>query len=213
MHKIFISNIRRFMRVFINEPINGWELLIAFIKGTYYIIFYRIINPNVVIHFPFLAFYKVRIIGPGSVKIGKNCWAQKNVFKGLTIVTLSKKAKVFIGEDCALGGLTIRCFDEVKIGDRVLIGNSLIQDVPFCEIGMVKSLYGRDKITPLPISVGNNVWIGMGTCILSGTIISDDSTMSVGSFSYNIEINEYCLSSGNPIIRSVQIDNILNLLK
>lgn len=213
MYNTFVSNIERFIKILINDPILGWNLSIALIKGTFYIIVYKVIKRKVMIGFPFLASGKVRIIGPGSVSIGENCRVQKNVFQGLTIVTLSKEAKVTIGKDCSLGGLTIRCFTEVKIGDRALAANSLIQDVAFCEIGMVKSLSARDQITPLPISVGNNVWIGMATYILSGTIISDDSVISLGSFSFRIKINEYCLAAGNPVFKSLQIDKILNLLQ
>ncbi len=213
MHSTFISNLERFFRILIREPINGWDLSIALMRGTFYLMVYRIVKANVIIRFPFLVFHKVRIVGPGSVSIGKNCWVQKNVFQGLTIVTLSKQAKVTIGKDCSLGGLTIRCFNEVNIGDDALVANSLVQDVAFCEISRVRSFYGRDEITSSPISVGKNVWIGMGACILSGTILGDNCVISAGSFSYNSRIDEYCMVAGNPATKSLRIDKILSLLK
>ncbi len=213
MPNTLVSNIEKFLRIFINEPIKGWNLSAALIRGTIYLVFYRIVKPNVIIRFPFFAFYRVRIIGPGSVSIDENCRVEKNVFQGLTIVSLSKRAKVIIGKDCSLGGLTIRCFNEVRIGDGALIANSLIQDVAFCETSMVRSFYDSDKITPLPISIGKNVWIGMAACILSGTVLSDDCVISVGSFSYNLKIDEYCLVAGNPATKSLRIDKILSLLK
>ncbi len=213
MHNTFTSNIERFLRILLHEPINGWNLSIALMRGTFYLMFYRIVKPNVIIHFPFLAFHKVRIVGPGSVSIGENCWVQKNVFQGLTIVTLSKEAKVTIGKDCSLGGLTIRCFSGVNIGDGALVANALVQDVAFCEISRVRSFHGWDEITSLPISVGKNVWIGMGACILSGTILSDDCVISLGSFAYNLRIDENCMVAGNPATKALRIDKILSLLK
>jgi len=208
-----VSNIGKFIRILMTQPLNSWNPSVALMKGTCYIIFYRIFKPNVIIHFPFLAFHKVRIMGPGSISIGKNCKVQKNVFQGLTIVTLKKNANVIIGKDCVLGGLTIRCFREINIGDNALIANSLIQDTAFCEKSMVRSLFGKERIPSLPISIGKNVWVGMATCIFSGTMISDHCVISLGSFIYNTKMDEYCIASGSPVIKSLQIEKLLGLLR
>jgi acetyltransferase-like isoleucine patch superfamily enzyme len=203
---------KKIVEIFVSNKAESLKFLRAFLRGTFYIVFYRLITQNVRIRFPFIAHCKVRIRGPGYVSIGKKCFALFNTFQGLTIVTLSKEAKVIIGERCSLGGVTIRCYNEIRIGDRSMSAYCLIQDTPFCEIRVAKGLTDWDKLVVKPIWIGKNVWIGGSTSILSGTIIEDDSVISLGSLCCNIKIEKYCIASGNPIFNSLKIEKLLDLL-
>lgn len=48
-----------------------------------------------------------------------------------------------------------------------------------------------------PIVIGNNVWIGMGSMILSGVHIGDGSVIAAGSI-VNKDVPEHSLVGGNP---------------
>jgi len=97
------------------------------------------------IGFPFFAYYRVRIYGPGRVKIGKYCSVFPNVFRGLTIITLSPHSHVIVGDECDLGGMTIRCKKRIEIGSKTLGASSLIQDTLFVNSNRMKSKI-KDKL-------------------------------------------------------------------
>jgi len=196
----------------VKNPKKTLTILKALLIGSFYIIYYRTITKTVTIKFPFFAFYRVKITGPGSVFIDKNCSVFKNIYEGLTIVTLSKEAQVKIGKGCYLGGLTIYCYKKIEIGNRTITANSLVQDSLFCEINRVKSLFKEtDILEPKSVIIGENVWLGALSCILSGTIIGDDSVISFGSVCYKLKVKKYSLVVGNPGVRSLPIRHVLLL--
>lgn len=132
----------------------------AFFKGCYHIVYYRLLRRNVRIRFPFKAFAPVKICGPGSVFIDKNCSVHYNVFKGLRIVTFSPHAKVVIGRGCSLGGLTVRCHGTMEIGEESMFANSLVQDSLFMEVEKIRSIIKDNRLrSSNPISIGKNVWL------------------------------------------------------
>ncbi|WP_413734583.1 sugar O-acetyltransferase [Sodalis sp. RH21] len=56
----------------------------------------------------------------------------------------------------------------------------------------------------LPVTIGNNVWIGGGVSILPGVTIGDNSVIGAGSV-VNRDIPAYVLAAGNPcrVIRAI----------
>lgn len=197
---------------FLNKPLNYIGSIGGIIRGTFYIWYFRLFRQNVRIGFPFIAFAPVRIIGPGSVSIGRNCSVFKNVFRGLTIITLSKNAKVTIGKECHLGGLTIRCSNHIEIGDRAMTAVSLIQDSLFVDLNKANSIINNQQIVaPKPVKVGDNAWLSGYSIVLENSKIGKDCVLGVCSLYYNIELNEYSLGLGNPVKRAFPIDRILNL--
>ena len=188
----------------------------AIARGSVYIIYYGIFNRNIKIGFPFIVYGRVRISGPGKVTIGKRCTVVENVFRGLSITTLSPDAVVNIGGvDSLLGGLTIRCHKNITLGNRVMTAVSLVQDSLFVNSHHMRSTTDeRSEITKsTPIDIGNNVWLGGHCCILGGSRIGDDCVLSASSVSYMTELNNYSLGSGNPLKRPLPIEKILGLRK
>ena len=191
------------------------ETLMAVLRGTYYIVYYRLFFKNVKIQFPFMAYSSVVILGPGEVTIGKRCGVVKNVFKGLTIVTLSENSKVSIGNQCLLGGLTIRCYSSINIANKVMTAISLIQDV---NIINERSLYGRntniENISswnkPKAIKIDDNVWIGAQACVLGGSEIGANCVLAASSIIYDTSIKEYSLYTGFSK-RALPIEKIISL--
>lgn len=207
INKLF-GRAKRFLRLCSANPKAGCMLLKAVLRGSFYVIYFKLFKPRFKIKWPFFVYEQFSVSGPGTVFIDESCSIFPNTFKGVSIVTLSPKSVVRIGKNASLGGLTIRSFGRVEIGDRALTGNSLIQDSLFTERPSPPvPLYSRPAVND--IKVGDNVWIGSQCCILAGTEIEDDSVVSLGSVCSNVIINKYHLASGNPSDRSVPIKRLL----
>ncbi len=194
----------------LERPSNAWQVIVALIRGTLYIIFYRIAKRSVQIRFPFFAFYSVNILGPGVVSIDKNCSVVASLFDGLTIATLSNQAVVSIGGHCILGGATIRCRNHIEIKDNVMTANTLIQDEWFCEVEVTEHRQAAIA-RPTAISIGRNVWLSLRTCVLGGSIIAEDSVVSAGAVTYDFRGQSFSLLSGNPVSKCLSIQSILRL--
>ena len=184
----------------------------AIVRGTVYLLYYMVFRKNVRIKFPFLAFTKVTIIGPGEVFIGRGCHAQKNVFRGLTIVTNSVDSFVSIGAKSLLGGLTIRCHERIEVGEKTMTAVSLLQDSLFYNADDVSSRADTNvSLRPRPVIIGSNVWLGPGSIVLGGSKVGNDSVLAAGTWCFGNQIGDYSLVSGNPSKRPMPIDKVLKL--
>ncbi len=201
------ESLARFARKSAGDWRHGRGTLVAVVRGTYYALFFRLFRRDVIIELPFLAYETVSITGPGSVRIGPSCSVHPNVFRGLTIVTLSREAAVRIGPRCALGGLGIRCHRHVSIGERTMTAHSLIQDVVLFSDPERRRGDGGGLACG-PVVVGRNAWLGGLTCLLGGTSIGDDSVLSWGAVCLQTEVPAGSLASGNPVTRTVPIDRM-----
>lgn len=208
------KNIAKVLKKVIENPLRYVVDFRALLKGCFYIAYFRAFKPRTRIRFPFFAYHKVVIKGPGTVLIDRNCSIYKNVLQGLCIVTLSPSAKVVIGRHCVLGGVTIRCRECVEMDENTMAGFSTLQD---CLIAQTAGNQDRSILTgvlqPRSIKIGKNVWLGGRSCILTGTTIGDNSVVATGSVCYRSNIPEYCLVSGNPIMRPSPISRILEFRK
>lgn len=191
-------------------PAEIWHLTKAFLRGMFYALWYRLTRRNVVIRLPFMAYAPVRILGKGSVFIDEGCSVFASVFRGLTIMTMSKDASVRIGKGCDLGGLTIRCRNSVTLGDKVMTAVSLVQDT------MV--VHGRDigmqnpcKVDGKPVTIGDNAWLGSFSAVLAGSSIGEGCVLSVGSCVLDQSTPGYTLLVGSPIRRPMRIDRLIGL--
>lgn len=90
------------------------------------------------------------------------------------------KPTLFIGDNCEMGDMThIVAHESVRIGDHVLIASKCFisdtnhgsykgpeQDPP-------DSVPNRRPLHSIPVTIGNNVWIGENAVILAGSEIGD----------------------------------------
>lgn len=123
---------------------------------------------NVWITAPFFVDYGENIHIGDKVEINMNC-----VFLDCNRIT--------IGNNCGIGpGVHIyTVFHPIKASERIS------QDSNFW------------KSQSLPVTIGDNVWIGGGTIIMPGVVIGDNSTIGAGSVvTKNIPSN--VLAYGNP---------------
>ena len=207
------QNFFKALELFRKNPIGLFLILRALFKGMCFIAFYAITKQKVRIEFPFFAYAPLKIYGDGTVHIHKNCSSRQNVFKGATIVTLSPKAEVIIGVGCDLGGVTIRCAKKIEIGDRTLTAYSLIQDTLFVNKNKRRSMAAYHHLDiEEDIRIGRDSWLCAQAVVLQGATVGDQSVLSSGSLCLDANIPDYHLSVGSPVLRSIRIDSLLNLI-
>ena len=175
--KIVLRKAASFFAKICRDPHAAFEVGGALLRGSWYILRYSVFNKRISIAFPFRAYGPVILKGPGYISIEKGCAAYLNMFDGLTIVTLNGRARVSIGRKSRMGGLTIRCSDGVHIGGEFMTSASLIQDSIMLNPPGRGSYANAASLKPLPVTLGNNVWLCGQAAILRGSRIGNDSVV------------------------------------
>jgi acetyltransferase-like isoleucine patch superfamily enzyme len=146
----------------------------------------------------FYGFPKFRNYPEGCIVIGNNCTFLSKATSNLIginrpciISTLTKSAKISIGNDCGFSGTVIGAFKSVHIGNNVRCGaNTLITDSDWHNDD-----YRSGPIRPVVIE--NNVWLGEGVKVLKGVTIGENTIIGAGSVvTKNIPSN--VIAGGNP---------------
>jgi acetyltransferase-like isoleucine patch superfamily enzyme len=125
----------------------------------------------------------------------------------------------YCGYDCEIINAKIGNF--TSIANNVVIGGA---NHPMDWVGMSPVFYeGRDSITkkfskfkldePKVCHIGNDVWIGRSSIVLSGVSISDGAVIGAGSV-VTKDVPSYAIVAGNPakFIRSRFDDETINQL-
>lgn len=98
-----------------------------------------------------------------------------DVFSGCTI-GITEGSKLTIGSGYMNFGSKIYCFQEINIGNNVVISEGVsIRDSDNHNI-----LYDN-YVKTKPINIGNHVWIGMNATILKGVTIGDGAIIAAGA--------------------------------
>jgi acetyltransferase-like isoleucine patch superfamily enzyme len=100
----------------------------------------------------------------------------------VTPVHMDYARNLFIGEDSFVNAnCTFLDVGRIDIGNKVMIG-------PSCSFSAVEHFIHPDQrkiepymITPMPITVHDNVWINSGATILGGITIGENSTVAAGA--------------------------------
>lgn len=119
-----------------------------------------------------------------------------------TMFELGPHARVEIGNFTALIGAIVRAEREVLIGDYVLISYDVV--IIDCESVNASSnghlgakRFPVSNCPPLPIRIGDNVWIGFKTIILAGVTVGDGAIIGAGSV-VNEDVPPMTVVAGNP---------------
>lgn len=123
----------------------------------------------------------------GRVEIGKSCkigTSSRYYHCGMpfptTLLCDGAGSQILIGNNCRLNGVYIHSQKKITIGDNCVIASGVnIIDSNGHETRSFNRTKGRD--IPNEIVIGNNVWIGMNVVVLKGSIIGDNTIISVGS--------------------------------
>lgn len=107
------------------------------------------------------------------------------------ITTLQSGAKILIGNNCGLSGVSISSALNVTIGDNVRVGaNSLVIDTD-------GHLDDYRVSSPRKIVIGNNVWLGMNVVVLKGVEIGDNTLIGANSV-VTKSVPANVIAAGNP---------------
>jgi len=146
------------------------------------------------------------IINKGLIKIGeKTQLISSSKFYGegispVSLYTINRNAKIEIGKNCVLQGTSIRCCNNVKIGNNVVFAaNTKIIDHDHNTDPEKRRLY-----ISKPIEIKDNVWIGYNVLILKGVTIGKNSIIGAGSVvTNNIPDNSIAVGMPAKVIKKV----------
>ncbi|BCS95198.1 hypothetical protein DSLASN_08300 [Desulfoluna limicola] len=134
----------------------------------------------------------VRIIGTGRITLGKQCrFGRECEF------TTEEKGKIMLGDNIRLNrGVTLTSYAQVRIGSFTIVGEfSSIRDANHgMEMGTPMRLQPH---TSAPITIGRDVWIGRGSCILPGVTIGDGTIIGANSV-VTQDIPSHTIAAGAP---------------
>jgi len=126
----------------------------------------------------------VNILNVGSIRLGDGVTLsfqpQGNVYRS-SLRTYFPDARIEIGDACVIQGAIIHCNCAVKIGARTRLAPGVI----LCDNDShapVIAAAARDARPPqAPITLGQNVWLGMRTIVLKGVTIGDNTILAANS--------------------------------
>ena len=104
-----------------------------------------------------------------------------------------------IGNNCGFSGTVIGCFKFITIGNNVNCGaNSLITDSDW-------HLDDPRTSPAKPITIGNNVWLGVNVVVMKGVTIGDNSVIGANSLVLG-DIPANVIAAGNPckVLKPIQ---------
>lgn len=132
-----------------------------------------------------------------SASIGSHCTFRSQSTSNLIginrpcIISVHQLGNLRIGKNCGFSGTVIGCFKEIIIDDDVRCGaNTLITDSDW-------HLDDPRSGLPKAIHIHRNVWLGVGSMILKGVTIGENSIIGAGSV-VTKSILPNVVAGGNP---------------
>jgi len=108
------------------------------------------------------------------------------------------ESTIRIGENSRLNGVYVHAKKPISIGKNCVIASGVnIIDSNGHIVSSLNRTIGRDE--PIPIVISDNVWIGLNSVILKGTIIGENSVVGANSVVKG-SFPSYSLIQGNPAI-------------
>ena len=129
-------------------------------------------------------------------KVGERVYMEPNF-------TCEFGKNITLGNDLYINfGCTLLDCGQITIGNNTLIGPNVSMYSANHSLDAEERISGA--LIPEPITIGNRVWIGGGTTILSGVTIGDDSVIGAGSV-VTKDIPAGVVAAGNPckVIRKI----------
>jgi acetyltransferase-like isoleucine patch superfamily enzyme len=149
----------------------------------------------------------------GSLQLGReirfNCSVKSNMvglFKTCTI-SVSPGATLEIGDNSGFSGVSIYCSQKITIGKYVKCGGNVsIWDTDFHPLDfMDRRIDDPATVRSIPVTIGDDVFIGANSIILKGVTIGDRVIIGAGSVvTKNIASDE--VWAGNPARLIKRID-------
>jgi len=116
----------------------------------------------------------------------------------VVLSTRSTSAVISVGSDCGFTGATLVAEERIEIGNRVLIGaNASLVDTNFHPLPPDRRRAAPNAGAHAPITVGDDVFIGMNSLILKGVTLGDGCVVGAGSV-VSSDVPPYTVVAGNP---------------
>lgn len=119
---------------------------------------------------------------PGtSISIGRGCRFNSNSrfnFRGInhpSILQTVPGGKITIGDNCGFSGVSIISGCSVNIGNNVLCG----ANVTIGDRNNHENIF--KEFQPQPVTIGDNVWVGMNSVVMRGVTIGENSIVGANS--------------------------------
>jgi len=124
-----------------------------------------------------------------SITIGANFSSTSDVRRaGIAVYSPCKLrtmpgATIVIGDGVSLNGTSITCRSSIEIGDgSMMAANVVIVDSDFHpQWPPQRRRAVAEREYDAPVTIGRNVWIGVGSLVLKGASIGDNSIIGAGS--------------------------------
>lgn len=111
----------------------------------------------------------------GRISIGNKCGMRRNCE-----LMVSENGRIVLGDRVFLNkGCVLAAHESITIGNGTRLGPGVMifdHDYDYKKI----DVDARNNHISMPISIGENVWIGAGTVILKGTTIGDNCVVGAG---------------------------------
>lgn len=136
-------------------------------------------------------YYKCNVLNiskmGGVIRIGQNSLigrSSKGYHAGMpfytTILNDGENSSIVIGNNCRINGAYIHAQSSISIGNNCVIASGVnIIDSNGHQVKSLNRTTGRDD--PMPIIIGDNVWIGINAIVLKGTELGDNCVVAAGS--------------------------------
>ena len=177
----------------------------AWMRGWGYRIKYFLTWQNFSAGKLFRVYGPMNITGPGQVRFGDNVLIISNAIKPVCIRTLTRVAKVVLGNNTGLNGTSIQCAVGVSIDDWSNIADAYITDTPAHTLDRNRRSQTIEDVQNMPVSIGKNVWVSVNTVILHGVHIGDNSVIGACTL-VRKDIPSDVFAAGNPLRIIKKID-------
>ncbi len=145
-----------------------------------------------------------------TIQIGDHCLFRSDrssnligVMRKCIFSTHYSSALIQVGSDCGFSGCVIGAAQKVVVGNRVLVGaNVLITDFDWHAVDPNERRGGY--VNSRPVTIADNVWIGVNVVILKGVSIGENSVIGANSV-VTKSIPDNVVAAGNPcaVIRDI----------
>lgn len=142
--------------------------------------------------------------GSKYIEIGDNCYIGKNVLLTATASYNSQKynPQIILGTRSNIGDYShVTCINKIYIGKNVGMGREVLISDNSHGFGSIDEFDRRPAKRPLvspgPVIIEDNCWIGEKCCILPGVKIGRGSTLGAGAVC-RLSTPPYSIVIGNP---------------
>ena len=193
----FSSFTKRSIKRIKKEPYIVLPGILAYLKGLYYKIKFKILFKNIKIGRHFRVYGKLILTGPGRVIFGNDCFIISQATKTVRIKSLHPDSELIIGNHVGLNGTSIVLKSKITIGDFANIADAYITDTSAHPISIDRRLYSAQDVLAENVHIGKNVWISINSVILKGVHIGDNSVIGACSL-VRKSLPENVLAAGMP---------------